>query len=102
MNEQPINNHRPDARATVRVLTAGTLAAVAVFAVAFGLRLAGQVGLADGVGTLGVVVLLATPAMALITTAYEMRDVQRNSAWLALVVLTILVGATVVALIVLG
>ncbi len=100
MSEQPINNHRPDAQATVRALTVGTIVAVAVFAVAFVLRLVGQVALAEVASSIAVVVLLATPAVALVTTAVELRRAPGLSAAFAVLVLLILAGATAVALLV--
>ena len=104
MSDQPVdqttNSDRPDARATVTAMTAGTLTAVAIFAVSFGLRLLGAVDAADMLGAGGVLVLLVTPALALVTTAVEMRTVQPASAGLAVVVLVVLGIATAVALLV--
>ena len=71
--------HRPEARATVVVLTAGTIVSVAVFAAAFVVRLLGQPSSSDAIGTLGVVCLLATPAVALVSTAVELRRIQRSA-----------------------
>jgi hypothetical protein len=88
---------RTPARATSAALIVGTLAAVAVFAASFVLRLAGHPQPADVVGAAGVVVLLATPAVGLVTTALELRSVQRHVAALALVVLAVLGLAAAVA-----
>ena len=99
MSAKPEQRHRPDAWATVTVLTAGSIVAVVLFAAGFLLRLAGQTSLSDSVSTFAVVVLLATPAAALMTTTVELRRVQRSAAILAILVLVILGGATVLALI---
>jgi hypothetical protein len=44
------------------------------------------------------VALMATPAVALVTTAIELRPTQRTAAALAIVVLLVLAAATVLAL----
>ncbi len=99
MGNQDPSAHRPAAQATVAVLTLGTLIAVTMFVVAFAIRLLGQETLSDQVGTVAVIALLATPAVALITTALEMRADQRTAAGLALLVLGILVSAAALAVI---
>jgi hypothetical protein len=96
--EKPVGVGRTDSSASVAVLIGGTILAVAVFAASFVLRLVGYVDLGDSVGAGGVVVLLATPAAALITTTIELRRGHRPHWALALVVLGILAGATVLAL----
>ena len=98
MTNQPNEDHRPDAQRTIQALTTGTVLSVAVLSLGFVLRLAGQSAAADTVSTIGVVVLLATPAAALVTTALELRGAQRSAAALAVLVLVILAGATVLAL----
>jgi len=98
MSNAPSDEHRPDAKGTIGALTAGTIASVVVFAVSFGLRLAGQSDASNSVALVGVIVLLATPATALVTTAIEMRRAQSSAAALAVLVLVILAGATILAL----
>lgn len=92
-------NVRTDSRASVAALVGGTVIAVVVFAVSFALRLLGSVGPSDSVGAVGVVALLLTPAAALLTTSVELRRASRPHWVLALVVVLILAGATVVALV---
>ena len=100
MSDQPINTDRPNARATVLALTAGTVVAVALFAIGFVLRYVGDSASADTVGTIAVVALLLTPAVALATTAVELRRAQGLGTAMAILVLLILAGATVLALLV--
>ncbi|HSH21951.1 MAG TPA: DUF1634 domain-containing protein [Candidatus Caenarcaniphilales bacterium] len=101
---------------TSMALSLGTLASATCFVVGFALGLLGREGQsvdplrADlvlgsalqlygwGWSTLGVVLLLITPAVGLVVTFLEMRQVQRRTAYLALGVLAILVVATAVAL----
>jgi len=93
-----IQNDRPDARRTVIVLSAGTLIAVVAFAGEFLARIAAQTALADEIGTFAVIALLATPAVALVASAIELRRAQRVAAVMAVLVLLILGAATVLAL----
>ena len=66
--------------------------------VAFVLRLAGADAVADALALLGVIVLIATPPVGLLATAFEMRRVQRPTARLALLVIAVLGAATALAL----
>ncbi len=91
-------SERPSSRLTVASLAAGSLVSVACLVVAFGLRLAGAADVADAVALLGVIVLIATPPVGLLTTAFEMRRVQRPTALLALLVVAVLGMATALAL----
>jgi hypothetical protein len=63
-------------------------------------RFVGLVLNADFVATVAVILLLATPALGLVTTAIELRRIQRPAALLAVLVLAILTGATTLALLV--
>lgn len=92
------STNRPDSRRTVIVLTAGTLIAVTAFAADALVRFAGQTALADQFGTIAVVALLATPAVALLASASELRRLQPIAATMAVVVLIILAAATTLAL----
>jgi hypothetical protein len=98
MREPPLRADRPSARVTTHVLTAGTLASVALFLVGFVLHLAGQTGVGDLVSTAAVGALLATPAAGLVATAVELRRPQPSAATLAVLVLLILGAATALAL----
>jgi hypothetical protein len=89
---------RPSIRATVVVLTAGTMLSVAGLVAAFVLRLAGAAAAADSVSYAAIAVLLATPAAGLAATVFETRRNQHWTATSALLVLAILAAATVVAL----
>jgi hypothetical protein len=100
MEIRPTDSHRPDARRTSAVLTIGTAVAVVCFALAFAVRFVGLVLNADFVATVAVILLLATPALGLVTTAIELRRIQRPAALLAVLVLAILTGATTLALLV--
>ena len=91
-------SNRADARRTIGVLNAGTLIAVVAFAGGFLLRIAAQAALADQVSALAVIALLATPAVALVTSAYELRRDQRVGAAMAVLVLVVLGAATLLAL----
>jgi len=91
--------HRPPARWTVFALTAGTLLSVAGFVVDVVLRWLGQPAPADVVATAAVIALLATPAAGLLATSLELRRDQLPAALLALLVLLILGGATVLAVV---
>ena len=98
MSQRPTNQHRPDSRATVLVLTVGTIASVTVFALGFAVRLVGQPETADLVSTLAVAALLATPPVSLVASAFELRPLQPLAAVLALLVVAILAVATLIAL----
>ena len=89
---------RAPVRLTTRTLTLGTLAAAAVLAAGLALAVAGQDGLAELVGNAGVVVLLLTPVAGLVATWWELRRLRPTAAWLAVVVLGVLLLATFVAL----
>ncbi|MDQ3938483.1 MAG: DUF1634 domain-containing protein [Chloroflexota bacterium] len=106
---------RPPTGWTATVLSGGTLLSAGCFMVGFGLRVLGRdVQTEDprrlelvlqtvleldpwGWSMLGVLVLLATPAVGLVASFLEMRRLQPRSASLALVVLAILTVATAVA-----
>jgi amino acid permease len=90
-------NHRPSARRTVVALNTGTLVAVALFAAAFVIRLESDDALADRISIVAVIALLATPAAALVTSAFELRRQQRAAAFMAVLVLVVLAAATVLA-----
>jgi hypothetical protein len=97
MNPEEGSN-RPDARRTIVVLNAGTLVAVVAFAGGFVIRLPAQSELADQVSGVAVIALLATPAVALATSAFELRRAQRIAASMAVLVLAVLAAATMLAL----
>ncbi|MDP8905045.1 MAG: DUF1634 domain-containing protein [Chloroflexota bacterium] len=112
----PAGKPRPPAGLTARVLTAGTLVSALCFVAGLGLSLAGSdartgdplrldLVLASalaiepwGWSTLGVLALLATPAVGLVVSAVELRTVEPRTALLALGVLGILVLAVAIAL----
>ena len=54
--------------------------------------------IADRAGSLGVAALIATPAVALLATAFELWNTERATALLALTVLAVLGLATAVAI----
>lgn len=107
---------RPDVAWTSRVLVGGTLLSVACLVVGLVLAIAGagvesedprRLDLvlrsvldfeAWGWSMLGVLVLLATPAVGLVASAIELRRLQPRTAIVALIVLAVLVAAAVVAL----
>jgi uncharacterized membrane protein len=107
---------RPDVAWTSRVLVGGTLLSVACLVVGLLLTVArGDVASEDprrlelvlravldlhpwGWSMLGVLILLATPAAALASSAIELRASQPRSALVALIVLAILIAAAVAAL----
>jgi hypothetical protein len=89
---------RPPVRFTVRALQLGELVAVVLFGVAILAHLAGSTGQATFVGTLGVVMVIATPALALVATMVEARQSDRATVLAALLVLGVLTVATGVAL----
>ena len=89
---------RPPVHATAGVLTVGTALAAGLLTLGFALALAGLSDLANSVSTLGVLVLLATPAAGLLLTIVELRMSQPRVAVLALLALAILGIAAAVAI----
>ena len=89
---------RPPVHATARVLTVGTALAAGLLTLGFALALAGLSDVANPVSTLGVLVLLATPAAGLLLTIVELRMSQPRVAVLALLALAILGIAAAVAI----
>ena len=83
---------------TSRLLLGGTLVSAICFAAGFVLGLIGLVPLGVLVSNLGVLTILATPALALVSTAVELRKPQPHAAWLAVGVLAVLAVAVGVAL----
>ena len=94
----PVTKSRPAVRSTVTVLTVGTILSVGLFVAGFVLRLIGQEAIADAAAIAAVIALLLTPAAGLISTAFELRRLQRSAALLGLLVLAILIIATALAL----
>ena len=82
---------------TLRALQAGAAFVSSVFVTALLLHLIGN-DLAERAATLGVVALIATPAVALLATAFENWNRQRATALLALTVLAVLGVAAAVAI----
>jgi hypothetical protein len=93
-----MNDVRPPARLTSRVLTLGSLAAAAILGLGLVLDVAGQSAIGRLAGNIGVVVLLVTPAAGLIATWSELRRLRPTHAWLAVGVLGVLSLATLIAL----
>ena len=89
---------RPSAEVTARIMSIGAVLAGVIFVAAFLLTIAGAPSASMVVATAGVVALLATPALGLLSTAVELRSYQPRVAALAVAVLAILLGAAVVAL----
>jgi len=83
---------------TARALLAGTLASAALFTAGFLIGIAGDRQLGTIASNAGVLVLLATPAAALITTTAELRETQPQASALAVGVLVVLAVAVGVAL----
>ena len=83
---------------TSRLLLGGTVISALCFAAGFVLGLIGLVPTAADLSKLGVVTILATPAVALVATAFELRRGQPQAAWLAVGVLGVLAVAVGVAL----
>jgi hypothetical protein len=79
-------------------LTWGSLIAAAILGLGLVLGVAGQSEIAIVAGEVGVVVLLGTPAAALVATWWELRELRPTHAWLAIAVLLVLGLATLVAL----
>ena len=78
-------------------MSIGTVLAVVIFVTAFVLTIVGATTASMVVATAGVVTLLATPALGLLSSAFELRSYQPRVAALAVVVLTILLGAALIA-----
>jgi hypothetical protein len=78
-------------------LSWGSLIAAVILGVGLVLKLVG-IGGFEILGTLGVVILLVTPAVGLAATWFELRRMRPTHAWLAVAVLVVLALATVVAL----
>ena len=87
-----------DVRWTALALRGGGLLGVAMFGVALALRLVGNVEVAAAVSSAGVLVVIATPAAALLATSVETWRHDRATALLAIGVLLVLAGATLVAI----
>jgi hypothetical protein len=85
-------------RWTSRLLLGGTLVSAVCFAVGFGLGLIGLVPIGALLSNVGVLTILATPAVALISTALELRKGQPQASLLAVGVLAVLAVAVGVAL----
>jgi hypothetical protein len=85
-------------RWTSRLLLGGTLLSAVCFAAGLVLGLIGLVPVGESLSNLGVVTILATPAVALVSTALELRKGQPQAAMLALGVLGVLAVAVGVAL----
>jgi len=83
---------------TSRVLLVGTMLSAVAFVVGLGLTFLGVAGGASIASGLGIVVLLVTPAVALVVSAVELRASQPQAAKLAVAVLGVLVVAVGVAL----
>ena len=83
---------------TAKALRAGGLAAVAVFAVALVLRVAGLEAEAETIALVGVVVTIATAPAALLATILETFRGERGTATLAAAVLAVLGVATAISL----
>ncbi len=82
---------------TVRALKSGAAFALALFLSAIALHLVGHPA-ADKAALLGVLALIATPAISLAATALEAWARERQTALLALAVLAVLSVATALAL----
>ena len=90
---------RPPVRVTARVLTVGTALAAGLLTLSFVLSLARLADAAGLASTVGILVLLATPAAGLVATFVELRPFQPRAALLAIGVLAILAVAAGVALV---
>jgi hypothetical protein len=80
------------------LLLGGTLTSAICFAAGFVLGLIGLPPAGAVLSNIGVVTILATPAVALVATALELRKPQPQAAWLAVGVLVVLAVAVAVAL----
>ena len=83
---------------TARLLLLGTLVSATLFGVGFLLGVAGYEEPAAMASNAGVLLLLATPAIGLISTSAELRETQPQASVLAIGVLAVLAVAVVVAL----
>ena len=92
-----MTDERPTVAGTARVLTGGTALSATLLAVAFAADLARLESAANLLSTAGVVALLATPALGLVISFFELRPSQPRAALLALVVLGVLGTAALVA-----
>jgi hypothetical protein len=92
-----MNRARPRADWTVTVLRAGSFSAAVLLTLGFAVTLLALGDAGRIVSLAGVLILLATPPLALVATFLELRAVQPRAAWLALVVLVTLAIAAVVA-----
>lgn len=90
---------RPPVSATARGLTIGTALAAGLLTLSFVLSLARLDDAASLASTVGILVLLATPAAGLVATFVELRPFQPRAALLAMGVLAILAFAAGVALV---
>lgn len=93
-----MNAPRPPVRLTSRVLTLGSLGAAVILGVGLVLGFAGLRDAAAVAGNVGVVVLLATPAVGLVATWSELKRSRPTHAWMAVAVLAVLGLATLIAL----
>ena len=84
---------------TVRALRAGSAFALALFLSAIVLHVLGS-AIAESAALLGVVAIIATPALALLATAAEQWARDRSIATLAVAVVGVLTVATGVALLI--
>lgn len=89
---------RAPASLTARALSTGTVVAATCLAVGFVSTLVGATGVAaTTLLAVGIVVLIATPALGLAATFIEARESELRTALLALVVLAILAVAAILA-----
>jgi drug/metabolite transporter (DMT)-like permease len=91
---------REPVRLTIRALRGGQLAAAAFFGVALVAQLLVQEQLSMTAATIGVLVVIATPAVSLLATIVEARRTDRPTVIAAALVLAVLGVATGVALII--
>lgn len=89
---------RPSVALTARALVLGTALAAGCLAVGLALTLAGVTAIAAVASAVGIVILIATPALGLIATIFETRRAERRTALMALIVLAILIVAAGLAL----
>jgi len=87
-----MSEQAPVAR-TVRALQSGAAFALGLLLSAIVLRVIGS-EVADNAALLGVLALIATPALSLVATAVEAWARERQTAWLAIAVLGVLSVAT--------
>lgn len=92
-------NERAPIDWTVRALKSGAAFALGLFLSAIALHLVGNPA-ADKAALLGVLALIATPAISLVATALEAWARERQTAVLALAVLGVLTVASALALLV--